>query len=100
MADNMQNAGPEQPPRAEMLRSRFTWLQSIDDSTLAEISSCNVGEQLQPGETYFDVSHPERGIIEGGTADRVPDEACFVAKSTTRPDAWDKLVRSFKENMP
>jgi hypothetical protein len=77
---------------AKQLAARFKWLQRFDDPELDEIAMCSTDERLEEGQEYFDISHPERGIIRGETGGQVPAGACYVARKLLSPRAWSKLT--------
>ncbi len=76
---------------AEFAR-RFKWLERFDDTELSEITICEAGEPLDPGDQYFDISRPERGIITAGSADRVGEGTCLVSRRRVSDGAWKKLT--------
>jgi hypothetical protein len=78
---------------AEDLRRRFEWLNSFTDDELREISLCKLDVTLQPGESYFDISHPERGVIPGEAGRELHEDCCVLAKSEVPDRIWSKLVR-------
>ncbi len=80
---------------ANKLRERYDWLQSFSDDELREITYCSVGESMSGEESYFDISHPERGVIQGEPGEQIPEDSCYVPKSEIRQDLWDKLVGPF-----
>jgi hypothetical protein len=86
----------ERQMRIDDLRSRFKWLESFSDVELREISLCSEDEELEPGQEYFDVSHPERGVITANKGDRSPAGSCYVSRSSVSSQLWKKLV-SFGE---
>jgi hypothetical protein len=79
---------------AHALAQRFSWLKSFDEAELSEIAMCATDERLEPGEEYFDVSHPERGVIkvEGDARPAIPEGACIVSRKQTSARAWNKLI--------
>jgi hypothetical protein len=77
---------------ADKLKTRFEWLQSFTDDELREISYCTAEESMKGDELYFDISQPERGIVQGQEGLRVPDGSCLVPKSEVPRNLWDKLV--------
>ncbi len=77
---------------ADKLKSRFNWLQSFSDEELREISYCIAEEFMKGDEIYFDISQPERGIIEGQEGQPIPEGSCYVPKSEIPRNIWDKLV--------
>ncbi len=77
---------------ADKLKERFGWLNSFSDEELREISYCNTDETMRSGESYFDISHPEQGIIEGHAGMPIPENCCYVPKSEIPRHLWDKLV--------
>ncbi|MBI4494903.1 MAG: hypothetical protein HY690_19180 [Chloroflexi bacterium] len=79
---------------AEKLRQRFQWLQSFTDEELHQISMCAIDEPLRAGEEYFDLSHPEQDLIPGRSGERVPEGACYVARSTLPEQVWRKLLET------
>ncbi|MBI4497650.1 MAG: hypothetical protein HY689_07125 [Chloroflexi bacterium] len=74
------------------LRLRFDWLQAFNDDELRRISLCREDTELQPGEHYFDISHPEQGIIRVEQAQPATQGACLVAKSDVPDELWHKLL--------
>ncbi len=77
---------------AQRLRERFIWLNRFSDDELRELGFCAEDEELEPGETYFDVSHPEQGPLQGLGGNRVPKGSCLVARSRVSPTVWQKLT--------
>lgn len=77
---------------AERLKHRFDWLQQFSDEELREISMCLEEKVQREGEHYFDLSHPEQGVIVGQAGQPIPEGACFVARSTISQGLWNKLV--------
>ncbi len=80
---------------AERLKNRFRWLQSFSDDELTQISYCTPGEIMSGDEQYFDISHPERGVIQGEEGAPIPPDSCFVPKSEISHPLWDKLTGHF-----
>jgi hypothetical protein len=80
---------------AEKLKERYEWLQQFSDDELREITYCKVGEPMVADELYFDISHPERGVIQGASGEQIPEGSCYVPKSEIQQDLWDKLVSPF-----
>ncbi len=80
---------------ADKLRERYKWLQSFSDEELSEICYCTPDEIMRGDEVYFDISQPERGIIQGEEGMRVPEGSCYVPRSEVRRDLWDKLVEPY-----
>jgi len=81
---------------AERLKERYEWLQQFSDNELHEITYCIVGEPMVGDELYFDLSHPEQGVIQGEEGVPVPEGSCYVPKSEIRQDLWDKLVGPYQ----
>lgn len=77
---------------ADKLKTRFDWLQSFSDEELREISYCTTEESIKENEIYFDISQPERGIIQGQEGQPIPEGSCYVPKSEIPRNLWDKLV--------
>ncbi len=80
---------------AALLRRRFKWLGSFSDDELRQISFCAEGETLSRDEQYFDLSHPERGVIGGDEQQTVPEGSCYVARSRLPATTWRKLTSFF-----
>ena len=80
---------------ADMLKERFDWLESFSDFELKQISYCTKGEPMKRDEEYFDISHPERGIIRGHQGGEIPDGACYVPRSEVPQELWHKLTQPF-----
>jgi hypothetical protein len=76
-----------------LLRARFGWLQRFTDEDLQELSFCESGAPLRPGEYYFDISHPENGAFVGRSDLLVPEGACLVSQRDLSPRIWEKLTR-------
>lgn len=83
---------PGTRPAAEKLRSRYAWLNRFSDDELREISFCFEGHELDEEEEYFDISHPESGIVRGRSGARVPKDSCLVPRSRVTPAIWGKLT--------
>lgn len=83
---------------AQEYRKRFAWLNSFSDEELMKISFCGEDEQLKEGERYFDLSHPERGVIVATTNQRSPSGSCYVASSQVSDGLWRKLTTSFGQS--
>ncbi len=77
---------------ARRLRDRFAWLNQFSDEELQHISFCETGSEMIPGETYFDISHPEMGVFVGREGQLVPEDACLVRKGTMPTSIWSKLT--------
>lgn len=77
---------------ADKLKTRFEWLQSFSDEELRDISYCTAEELMNGDETYFDISQPERGLIQGQDGQPIPEGSCYVPKSEIPQKLWDKLV--------
>lgn len=77
---------------ARKLRDRFAWLNSFTDQELEEISFCEAGAAMVPGEVYFDISHPEMGAFVGTPGRLIPEDACLVRKSDVSEQLWAKLT--------
>ncbi len=94
-----QSMGPTGPvtrrETAEKLKDRFEWLQSFSDDELREISYCTPEETMREDEVYFDISHPEVGLIQGKSGEPIPEGSCYVPRSEIRRDLWEKLVEPF-----
>ncbi len=80
---------------ADKLKERFQWLESFSDDELREISFCRPGEALSGDEIYFDISHPERGVIQGEEGTVSPEESCYVPRSSISRHLWEKLTNRF-----
>ena len=74
------------------LRQRFRWLEQFTDEELRDISFCNEGKPLVAGREYFDISHPERGVIVAGPNEKACEGTCLVARDDVSPHAWRKLL--------
>lgn len=77
---------------ARRLRDRFAWLNQFTDEELQQISFCEAGASMVPGETYFDVSHPEMGTFVGQPGQLIPEGGCLVRKGTVPENVWTKLT--------
>ncbi|MGE5619788.1 MAG: hypothetical protein ACM3US_11085 [Sphingomonadaceae bacterium] len=96
MSQGMGSKGPvARRKTAEKLKERFEWLQSFSDDELRDINYCTTGEPMRDDELYFDISHPERGIIQGQSGERIPEGSCYVPKSEISQGLWDKLVAPY-----
>ncbi len=82
---------------AERLKSRFGWLQSFSDDELRQITYCASEDTMRGDETYFDISHPERGLIEGRDGEQIPEGSCYVPRSEVPRNLWDKLTEPFSQ---
>jgi hypothetical protein len=74
-----------------LLRDRFQWLNQFSDEELEQISLCEAGAPMVPGDDYFDISHPERGAFTGRTGEVVPEGSCLLRKGAMSPTIWNKL---------
>lgn len=77
---------------ARRLRDRFTWLNNFTDAELEQISFCETGAEMVPGETYFDISCPENGAFVGQTGQLIPKGGCLVRKGSVSEPIWTKLT--------
>ncbi len=90
-------AGPEARARraeeARRLQERFSWLNRFTDEEIQHLSFCEAGAQFVAGETYFDISHPERGPFVASADDLIPTGGCLVRQRDVPPRLWEKLIR-------
>lgn len=77
---------------ASELRRRFQWLERFTDDELREITIRAEGDELEPGNEYFDLSHPEAGIITAPTGKRVPHKSAYVPRNDVPEALWEKLL--------
>ena len=77
---------------ARRLRDRFAWLNRFTDDEIGQISFCDTGAEMVPGETYFDVSTPESGPFVGQPGQLVPEGGCLIWQSSVPPAIWKKLI--------
>lgn len=82
---------------AHKLKARFRWLNRFTDDELRDISFCDEGEPLNADEQYFDLSHPEKGVVSGQAGQIVPEGSCYVTKRNVRPNVWQKLITVTRE---
>ncbi len=80
---------------ADRLKHRFLWLQSFSDDELRQITYCVPGETMSSEEQYFDISNPERGVIQGEQGVAIPPDSCYVPRSEISRSLWDKLTARF-----
>ncbi|HLH73995.1 MAG TPA: hypothetical protein VKX96_11985 [Chloroflexota bacterium] len=78
--------------QAKRLRERFDWLNRFSDEELQQISFCETGAEMVPGETYFDISHPEKGAFVGQQGQLIPEGGCLVRKASVSNEVWNKLT--------
>lgn len=78
---------------ATRLRERFDWLNSFEDDELGEMVFLSEGETMRPGESYFDISNPERGEFEG-TGERADEGSRYIPRSDVPDEVWQKLIRT------
>ncbi len=78
--------------KAAELRARFQWLETFTDEELREITIRAEGDELAPGNEYFDLSHPEDGMIVAPKGKRVPHKGAYVARDDVPQAIWDKLI--------
>ncbi|MCL4370882.1 MAG: hypothetical protein M1380_08230 [Chloroflexi bacterium] len=96
MSQGMGPGGPTtRRETADKLKERYDWLQNFSDDELHQVTYCSSGETMSGEEVYFDISHPERGVIQGEPGGQIPEDCCYVPKSEVRQDLWDKLVGPF-----
>ncbi|HUX87438.1 MAG TPA: hypothetical protein VMW65_10585 [Chloroflexota bacterium] len=89
---NQPEMAPRQHQEAARLRARFEWLNRFSDEELQEISLCETGAEMVSGETYFDISHPEKGPFVGLPGQLIPEGGCLVRKEAVPAGAWNKLT--------
>lgn len=77
---------------ARRLRDRFTWLNNFTDEEIQQISFCESGAEMVPGDSYFDISYPENGPFVGQAGQRIPTGGCLVRQSSVPPAIWAKLI--------
>lgn len=77
---------------ARRLRERFQWLNRFSDQELQQITWCSPGSEMKDGDTYFDISNPERGTFTAQAGQRVPEGGCLVRKQDVTPPIWQKLT--------
>ena len=78
---------------ARRLRERFQWLNKFSDEELEKISFCEPGSELVNGDSYFDISNPERGIFTGRQGEAIPEGGCLVSKTMLPGQLWNKLTQ-------
>lgn len=81
--------------QAERLLQRFRWLEGFNDDELRQISMCYSEDVLPQDDEYFDLSQPERGVLQARGGERVPAGHCYVGRRQLSPALWDKLTRRF-----
>lgn len=97
MSQSMGPGGPvTRRETADKLKERFEWLQAFSDDELREISYCTTGEPTRGDEVYFDISNPERGVIQGEPGGQIPEGSCYVPKSEIPQRLWDKLTGPYQ----
>lgn len=88
------------PPPAQTaydLRDRLQWVTGWSDEDLQAIPIFQ-GEEFVPGEVYFNLDLPERGMfIARGEEFRNPG-AHYVAKSQVPPNLWRRLITAWGED--
>jgi len=67
-------------------------LNRFSDEELQKISICETGAEMVPGETYFDISHPESGSFVGLADQLIPEGGCLVRKAAVPKEVWNKLT--------
>ncbi|MGH2459376.1 MAG: hypothetical protein ACRDIY_10975 [Chloroflexota bacterium] len=77
---------------ARRLRDRFAWLNSFNDEEIGQISFCETGAEMAPGDTYFDVSFPENGPFVGQPGQLIPEGGCLIQQRSVPASIWEKLV--------
>lgn len=77
---------------ARRLRDRFAWLNHFTDDEIGQISFCDAGAEMVPGETYFDISFPENGPFVGQPGQLIPEGGCLIRQSSVSPGIWKKLT--------
>lgn len=85
-------ARPAAPEKWQQLRERYDWLQRFTDEELRDISFCEEGVTLRSGQQYFDLNHPERGVITARRGERASEGTCLIPRESVRDSAWQKLV--------
>lgn len=74
------------------MRERFAWLNRFSDEELQQISICSTGAEIKPGDTYFDISHPEAGPFVGLPGQIIPEGTCLIQKADVPASIWQKLT--------
>lgn len=77
---------------ARRLRERFQWLNRFSDEELQRITFCQPGSEMKNGDTYFDISNPERGVFTARPGQRIPEGGCLVRQQDVSPSIWQKMV--------
>ena len=96
MSQGMGSLGPAvRRETADKLKDRFDWLRTFSDDELREINYCTPDETMRGDETYFDISHPESGVIKGEEGEPIPEDSCYVPRSEVRRELWNKLIAPF-----
>lgn len=87
-----QLASAQRVAEARRLRERFAWLNNFTDVELEQICFCETGAEMVPGETYFDISHPENGPFVAQTGQIVLKGGCLVRRREVAETIWQKLI--------
>lgn len=85
-------SGRSQQRNAYSLRNRFDWLNQFTDDELRDIALCDEETPLREGAQYFDISHPEKGLVVAKSGDRAPRGSCYVWREDVAKRTWDKLL--------
>lgn len=89
---NERGLEPEAAQRVTELRRRFQWLEQFSDDELRELTIRAEGDELEPGKEYFDLSHPEAGIITAPAGRRVPHKSAYIRRDELPEHLWEKLL--------
>jgi hypothetical protein len=64
----------------------------LNDDDWEHLPIIPVGDHLEPGKTYFDLNHPERGTFKALGRQEVTGDNCFVAHDDLDPALWETLT--------
>ncbi|HEX5416338.1 MAG TPA: hypothetical protein VFZ25_11775 [Chloroflexota bacterium] len=78
---------------ARRLRERFHWLNKFSDEEVAKITFCEPGSEMENGDSYFDISNPERGTFSAKAGEKIPEGGCLVSKKLIPGQLWTKLTQ-------
>jgi len=67
-------------------------LHNLPDDVLKQIPVLTTRTQLNEGAAYFDLQHPERGVIKGMNNKEAEPDNCYVAKADVDYELWNYIT--------
>jgi hypothetical protein len=89
-----ENRGPAhyQTISADQIKEVYDRYPDLNDAALMDIPVVVEGEQLEEGEVYFDLKHPEHGEFRGMNDMCAGPDNWFVPKNRVSYELWNVLI--------